>query len=168
MKSSKSSLFLLELIIAILFFSIASAACIQLFAKAHTLDIKTGEQNQTIIWSQNLAELWRAGNGDLSFVEKQLKTDYLFPEDSVALNSVSDTASADAASHTLTLSFDKNWNFTDHNVSYYIVLKTDKGPDENALLNASISFFRIGENNTPFYQLPLLLHITDKEDNRYE
>lgn len=35
--SHKSGLFLLELIIAILFFSIASAVCIQIFVKAHTL-----------------------------------------------------------------------------------------------------------------------------------
>lgn len=168
MKSSKSSLFLLELIIAILFFSIASAACIQLFAKAHTLDIKTGEQNHTIIWSQNLAELWRAGNGDLLFVEEQLKTDYLFPEDAITLNSVSDTASADTASYTLTLFFDKNWTFTGSNAAYYIVLKTDRQPDEDALLNASISFFRSDEESTPFYQLPLQLYISDKEDKRYE
>lgn len=35
--SHKSSLFLLELILAILFFSIASAVCVQLFVKAHLL-----------------------------------------------------------------------------------------------------------------------------------
>ena len=35
--SHKSSLFLLELIMAILFFSIASAVCVQLFVKSHLL-----------------------------------------------------------------------------------------------------------------------------------
>ena len=35
--SHKSSLFLLELIMAILFFSIVSAVCVQIFVKAHTL-----------------------------------------------------------------------------------------------------------------------------------
>ncbi len=35
--SHKSSLFLLELILAILFFSIASAVCVQLFVKSHLL-----------------------------------------------------------------------------------------------------------------------------------
>lgn len=168
MKSSKSSLFLLELIIAILFFSIASAVCIQLFAKAHTLDIKTGEQNQTIVWSQNLAELWRAGDGDLLFVEAQLKTDYLFPENSVILCSASDAASPDAASRTLTLYFDKNWNFTGSNAAYSIVLKTDSKPADDALLHASISFFKNAEEGEPFYRLPLQLHISDKEDRRNE
>lgn len=35
--SSKSSLFLIELIIAILFFSIGSAVCVRAFMKAHSL-----------------------------------------------------------------------------------------------------------------------------------
>lgn len=35
--SSKSSLFLIELIIAILFFAIASAVCVRAFVKAHSL-----------------------------------------------------------------------------------------------------------------------------------
>ena len=36
MNRSKTSLFLMELIIAILFFSLSCAVCIQLFFKAHT------------------------------------------------------------------------------------------------------------------------------------
>lgn len=44
--SHKSSLFLLELILAILFFSIASAICVQLFVKSHTLS--TDAQNLSI------------------------------------------------------------------------------------------------------------------------
>ena len=35
--NTRSSLFLIELIIAILFFSLGSAVCVQAFAKAHTL-----------------------------------------------------------------------------------------------------------------------------------
>ena len=159
MKSSKSSLFLLELIIAILFFSISAAACIQLFAKAHTVDIRTGEQNQTIIWSQNLAELWRTGHGDLSLVEKQIKEDYFFPEGSVLSTAYQDSASSTA---TLQFFFDKNWNFTPGTPAYSITLETNVVPDADGLLNATICFFRADESDTPFYKLPLQLHIADK------
>lgn len=38
--SSKSSLFLIELIIAILFFSVGSAICVRGFVKAHSLSVK--------------------------------------------------------------------------------------------------------------------------------
>lgn len=77
MKSSKSSLFLMELIISILFFSLASAVCIQLFVKAHVLDKHTDEQNHAIVWSQNLAALWQANNGDLNTVNHLIVADFL-------------------------------------------------------------------------------------------
>ncbi|MBE5848357.1 MAG: hypothetical protein E7300_11860 [Lachnospiraceae bacterium] len=51
-----SSLFLMELILAILVFSMASTACIQLFVKAHVLTDKSIALNQSIIKCQNLAE----------------------------------------------------------------------------------------------------------------
>ena len=48
-KNSSSSLFLMELIIAILFFSLASTVCIQLFVKAHLLTEKSVNINQSIL-----------------------------------------------------------------------------------------------------------------------
>ncbi len=51
-----SSLFLMELILAILVFSMASTACIQLFVKAHVLTDKSIALNNSIIKCQNLAE----------------------------------------------------------------------------------------------------------------
>lgn len=41
--SSRSGLLLMEIIIAILFFSVVSAICLQLFVKAHSM----GQQRQT-------------------------------------------------------------------------------------------------------------------------
>ena len=165
MKSSKSSLFLLELIIAILFFSISAAACIQLFAKAHAVDIRTVEQNQAIIWSQNLAELWRHSNGDLTFVEKQIKEDYFFPEGSAVCNISGNTANSAA---TLTFYFDKNWVFITGNPTYRIVLESSFMPDENAMLHASIRFYKDTEPAIPFYELPLQLYVTETEVSVYE
>jgi len=46
----------MELILAILVFSMASTACIQLFVKAHVLTDKSIALNQSIIKCQNLAE----------------------------------------------------------------------------------------------------------------
>ena len=42
-KSSRSALFLMELIFSILFFALASAVCVQLFVKAHLLSVSTQE-----------------------------------------------------------------------------------------------------------------------------
>ncbi len=58
MKSSKSSLFLIELIIAILFFAMASAVCIQLFVKSHLLGQTTTDENHALLVCQNLSEIY--------------------------------------------------------------------------------------------------------------
>ena len=52
--SSKSSLFLIELILAIFFFIIAMAVCLQLFVKAHTLSNDTISMNHAVLWTQNI------------------------------------------------------------------------------------------------------------------
>ena len=72
MKSSKTSLFLMELIIAILFFSISSAVCIQLFVKAHLLDLKTQEENLSLMTCQNFNELYLGTLQDCSNPDPEL------------------------------------------------------------------------------------------------
>ena len=56
-KKSKSALFLIELIIAILFFALSSAICVQLFAKAHLISQKSSNVTMAINCAQTAAEL---------------------------------------------------------------------------------------------------------------
>ena len=68
-KHSRSSLFLMELIIAILFFSLAGAVCIRLFVTAHSISQNTIARNHAITQTQNLAEAWlSAGRAARSFL----------------------------------------------------------------------------------------------------
>lgn len=147
MKSSKSSLFLMELIISILFFSMTSAACIQLFVKAHLLNVKTTEQNQTVMWTQNLAELWRAYDGDMLKIYTQLSADY----DSENKGYV--YLSNDGRN--LHLYFDSKWNQTQNDITYIVSL-SDKGYDAATLLSAAE--ISLSKNNEIFYFLPLSYH----------
>lgn len=55
-ESSKSSLFLLELMISIVFFALAAAGCVQVFAKAHMLSQEAGRLDMTVSVAQSLAE----------------------------------------------------------------------------------------------------------------
>ena len=64
-KSSKSCLFLMELILSIFFFTISSTVCIQLFVKAHLIGIETKELHNSVLWTQNVAEVYLACNGSL-------------------------------------------------------------------------------------------------------
>ena len=47
----------MELIIAILFFSLASAVCVRLFTSAHSLSVDSINLSNSVTWSQNLAEV---------------------------------------------------------------------------------------------------------------
>ncbi len=165
MKSSHSSLFLMELIISILFFSIAGAACIQLFVKAHVLGQKTREQNQAVIWSQNLSSLWLACDDHatsqerISFLYRQLTQDYGRDDGSIQTETAGDGVY-------LTLFFDKDWQLcTDRGIAYRIVF-SDFGYDtDSRLLCAEISCIK---EETPFYSLPLVHHPAAERGSLYE
>ena len=60
----KTGLFLMELISAILFFSLAAALCIQLFVKSHMISERSIALNHSILLAQNTAEIFYATNGN--------------------------------------------------------------------------------------------------------
>lgn len=97
-QSSKTSLFLIELVLSIFFFIVAAAICIQLFVNSSFLSQETLETNQALLWSQNLAEPFLGSMGDYSLVKK--------------LYSDADCASelAIPSDSSLFLCFDKDWN----------------------------------------------------------
>lgn len=68
MPKSRTALFLMELIICVLFFSLASAVCMQLFVKAHLLDVQTRELNQAVAIAQSYAEIMRGTDGSLESI----------------------------------------------------------------------------------------------------
>lgn len=163
MKSSKSSLFLIELITAILFFSLASAACIQLFVKAHLLDVKTQESNQIIMWSQNLAELWYATDGNLVPIYNRLLIDNAPNSYSIQLT---DNDSK------LTLYMNKEFIFCDpanDTVTYRIELYNDVINESTLLKNACINFFKDSQDETTLiYNLLLQQHTALERGNENE
>ena len=62
---SKSSLFLIELLIMIAFFALSSSlVAVPLFVKAHILSMDSRDLNRAISVSQSAAETFKAANGD--------------------------------------------------------------------------------------------------------
>lgn len=103
--TSKSGLFLIELILSIFFFIVAMAVCLQLFAKAHTLSQDTVSVNKSVLFSQNLAELFLGNGGDFHAVKAAYET-----QDCISI------CNTDAATHLLLL-FDKEWQGTTDSAS---------------------------------------------------
>ncbi len=63
---SASSLFLVELLLSILFFSLAAAVCVQLFVQSHLISRKSADQNAAVTCMQSTAAILEAESGSLS------------------------------------------------------------------------------------------------------
>lgn len=150
MKHSKSALFLMELIIAILFFSLASTVCIQLFSKAHLLSKQTVAENHAVIQAQNLAECYLATEGDM------LQMKELFP------------AALDTPDDRITLAFDENWKECKVSDSCYTACLMSY-PAQDGLISADI-VIKVSDDNTgadtlPIYSLTITHHIPERRGN---
>ncbi len=67
-QTRKSSLFLMELIIAILFFSLSAAVCVQLFATAYRISAESTYRDAATLQAQSMAALFCAADGELDAV----------------------------------------------------------------------------------------------------
>ena len=145
MRHSKSSLFLMEMIIATLFFSLTSAVRIQLFAKSHTLNAKTVNQNHAVIQAQNLAESYLAFEGDFSQMAP------LFEH--IAL---------DTANNTITLSFDSDWNASTEENAMFQATLTGFPVNDSGLITADIVVYEISKPESSLYSLQISHHIAER------
>ena len=107
MNNSKTSLFLMELIIVILFFSLSSAVCVQLFFRAHQIDNETDFTTHSISAMQDLSECFYSCDGDLSQI----------------CNINPDAKESDDILYVL---YDQNWNCTGNysDAAFVITLST--------------------------------------------
>lgn len=62
-ENRSSKLFLMELMIAIFFFSIISAISVQLFSETHTRSVRSKELVQSVNLASNVAEYYRVWDG---------------------------------------------------------------------------------------------------------
>lgn len=74
-RAQSSSLFLMELILAILFFSITSAVCVQFFVKSHLLSQDSKTLAQAVNECSNIAELYDTSDS-IEEALSLLKTNY--------------------------------------------------------------------------------------------
>ena len=113
-RSSRSGLFLLELMIVILFFAVTSAICMNLFVKAHLTSAAGSELTSAVREAQSVAELFKAADGDLKRLAESLD---VRPIDGPTLN----------------LYYDKDWVLIDHekDAVYTVSVVLDTTTDPN-------------------------------------
>lgn len=98
MKHSKASLFLMELILVLLFFSIASCICVRLFAKSGIISAQTKELTHATGLAQNTAEAFYGFTGDITAIAE------LFPGSTVSEDGLALSIPGDSQRCILTLS----------------------------------------------------------------
>lgn len=163
MKSSaatqrRSSLFLIELMISIFFFAIASSICIQLFARAKQISDDSSAKNQALLQAESAASAFYAGEGSLRLIPE------VFPETVSMSASSSVTADSDAAvsdlsqesSESCMIFFDKNWK--------------NCAPGSEAVwqMTVSVSYEAAGEDASSLSTAEILVEDPDKDAILYE
>lgn len=170
MKSSKSSLFLMELILSILFFSLASAACIQLFVKSHLLDRQTTEANHALLLCQDVSEIYlgvvsQDNTADSSLLKDRMlllmKEDSAFSGIQECSDKMAEVLSEDAE-FALQMYYDEDWQSCSFEEGRYQILFTYNGYDEAGdVYEASTGAFRISDG-TEIYHLTVSKHIPER------
>lgn len=73
---SKASLSLMELLVMILVFALASAFCMQAFGRAQAISLETMRRDEAVVLAQNGAELLKAGIGAEEIEKRLCKAPY--------------------------------------------------------------------------------------------
>ena len=156
--NNTSSLFLLELILAVLFFSVASALCIQIFTKAHLM-------------SQDARDLNFAVN-EVSGMAEQISSGTLHP-DTAASSDDTAASSGDTASDPSTQISNDTWQ---DDTAYYdssyascekadaVYVLTVHYEPEDTLLKAHISMDTIADNRN-IYTLDVTNHLQRRAES---
>lgn len=152
-KHSRSSLFLMELIIAILFFSLAGAVCIRLFVTAHSISQNTIARNHAITQTQNLAEAWLSAEGSQELL-------------AAALPGLE--VSEKAGGTSFCLFFDKNWEPCSaseaENAAFAAELYIPPSEAADSLIHAEITVSALSREET-LYSLSLVHHISERRQS---
>lgn len=142
--NNTSSLFLLELILAVLFFSIASALCIQIFTKAHLMSQDARDLNFAVNEVSSMAEQISAGT---------LHSDTAASSDDTASDpstQMPDDSLQDAAAY-----YDSSYASCKKADAVYVL--TVHYEPEDTLLKAHISMDTIADNRN-IYALDVTKH----------
>lgn len=140
-QAHKSSLFLIEIIIAIAFFSLASAVCLQLFVKSHSLSADANELNNAVNLTTSAAESFRQCNGSTEELAQ------LFPQLKIT------------GENTLAGYYDKDFSSCEKDTASYVMQVSISTEDD--LCSANIAF-KSTENRAVIYELPVQVHIPNQ------
>ena len=141
-RHSKSSLFLMELMIDILFFLLLATCCLQFFVKSHQLQEKNNTLNHAVSCCSNTAEALRSLSGNLNAL---CQDDYsnCYEKDTPQSNAV-------------TLYFNQSYKSCNKKTARYFITII---PSSNGVLsNFQLNFYSSDKPETSIYQLTVAVN----------
>lgn len=148
--NSKSSLFLMEMMIAILFFSLASAVCLRMFTRSSQMSKDTTNLNMAVNQAGNAAELLKAA-GQASGENRDKNAGDDLPGSALLLSEYPD-AVRNASS--LQVFYDEEWTPCDKEKGAYFMEITCS---KDALLLYHIHVAKV-DDRVDIYSIDLKLH----------
>lgn len=134
-QTRRSSLFLLELIIAIFFFILAAAICVRLFVKSHILEKDSTYLNHAVNAATSVAEIFRNQEDVYPFLHEQ------FPYGELTADSYR-------------FFYDKDWNLCDSSNAEFVVRLHTEESDTFLLGTVDVT-----NHENSLYQLQLKKYI---------
>ena len=143
-RAHSSSLFLLELIIAIVFFAVAAGVCLQLFTASHVKSNRSEAITKAVSECSSVAELLESSDTELIF-ESSLSNYY---------------KTGNWADNTFTVYFDKDFKESDETSGSY-VLTVNLSEGDN-ISSASINLSEPESNEPEVYGLNVSHHFREE------
>ncbi|MDY3919316.1 MAG: hypothetical protein SOZ59_09995 [Candidatus Limivivens sp.] len=145
---SKSRLFLLELLLAILIFAVSGTVCIRIFAKAYTVSRDTKALNGAVNLAESAAAMLNAAEADRTAG---------FSDGSACFYLLQEYSSGELSEEGFLAWFDENFRCCDKETAVY-QLSIDLPPASGGFLQNTIRITRIRDDKT-FYTLNHLHHV---------
>lgn len=167
---SRTSLFLIELMISIFFFIISTTVVLQLFVKSYQVSQQTIYTNNAYQCAQNLTELFLGSNADYHFVKAHFSNfdcSHLINELPSSLRPTYEQSTT-APSHLLLL-YDKDWHscttITDADFYVHVLFSEEAAfAYESIYIASDIPFLHNSNSFEPFYELTVQKYLPQYSD----
>lgn len=114
---SRSTLFLMEQLLAILVFAICAAACVKIFVGSYIIASESKDMNKALLIAESAAECYKAAAGDVG-------------EAAAILDG---NVSAAAKGYVITVYYNKQWQECEEDQAAYVMRLTSPNAPENAV-----------------------------------
>lgn len=150
--NSRSGIFLMELIAAILFFALAASLCLEMFAKSHQISNEAKCLNTAANQSANAAELLKGA----AALPDTYDGGTFFPD--CLLTEYPD---AETGSGFANVCYDKDWRHCAKEQGAYCMTITEQ-PSDDGLSTYQIDVRALSEDAKSIYSFDLKLHIPNR------